>query len=319
MIILIVLFALSLICPIYTYALYPIFLRMMMEKDYKCSDAAYAVTVIVVGNNADDKIKSVERCSYPLYEVVVGNYSDADKAKGEIVVFTDTKTELDLHAIKEIVKPFSDARIGAVIGQQTNPEGNSAFWRYENLIKKLESRMGCVSGANEGLFAVRRSDVPIIPRRVLNKPFYIATKIANAGKAVVFQESAKAYEGKTDGTNFKKHVEDAAGYWQALRLFSKMLLPSHGSFVYISHRVMKWFVWLDMVLMLVTSGLMAVKGSFIMAVVFGIQIIGYVMIVALAKTNIGGPAGKLINILFYFLMLNAAYFAGLFKMQRSNE
>ena len=104
MIILIVLFALSLICPIYTYALYPIFLRMMMEKDYKCSDAAYAVTVIVVGNNADDKIKSVERCSYPLYEVVVGNYSDADKAKGEIVVFTDTKTELDLHAIKEIVK-----------------------------------------------------------------------------------------------------------------------------------------------------------------------------------------------------------------------
>ena len=311
MIALYVLFALSVFCPVYTYALYPIVLRMMRGKQYKNEEIEPDVSVVVVGKNVEEKVTNDCQCGYPNANVIVGDY--ANKTKGDIIVFTDTKTQIDLSAIREIIKPFADQRVGCVVGQQTNPEGNSAFWKYENKIKELESRIGCVSGAPESLFAVRKSDMPRIPESVLNKPFYIATKITENGKAVLYQETAKAYEGKTDGTYFRKHVEDARGYWQALKLFPKMLIGRHGSFVYISHRVMKWFVWLNMVTMLVTSGLLGFNGSAFMATLFYLQVVGYFLLLLLGRKNIRGPVGKIIGIGYYFVMLNMSYLVGFFR------
>ena len=311
MIVLYVLFALSVFCPLYTYVLYPIVLKIIRGKQYKSDNITPTVTVIVVGDNAEEKVGNIKQSIYPSLEVVSGNYSDAKKAKGDIIVFTDSITELDLIAIQNIVKPFFDERVGAVVGQQTNLEGNSTFWKYENLVKRLESRIGCVSGANESLFAVRKSDMPEVPGRILNKPFYIATKITESGKAVVFRDDAKAFEGKTEGANCQKHIEDAKGYWQALKLFPRMLIGRHGSFVYFSHRVMKWFVWLNMLTVLTISAILSIF-SIVFFVIFICQVIGYLIIV-LSRGKIGfGVVRKLFGVCYYFLMLNCSYFVGLF-------
>ena len=307
MIALYVLFALSVFCPVYTYALYPIVLRMMRGKQYKSEESEPTVSVVIVGEDAEKKVTNVRQCEYPNAEIIVGDY--ASKTKGNIIVFTDTKTQLDLAAIREIVKPFADERVCCVVGQQTNPEGNSAFWKYENIVKELESRIGCVSGAPESLFAVRKSDMPEVPEKVINKPFYIVTKIEEKRKAVLFQDTAKTYEGKTEGTNFEKHVQDAVGYWQALKLFPQML----ESFVYVSHRVMKWFVWLNIVVMLVTSGVLGLNGYAFMTTLFYFQVVGYFFVLLLGRQNIGGPIGKIIGNGYYFLMLNASYLVGFFR------
>lgn len=315
MIVLYVLFAFSVFCPVYTYALYPIVLRFLKGKDYKSAEIEPSVSVVIVGEDAADKITNIQQCAYPEIEIIEGEYRDANRAKGEIIVFTDTKTEMDLTAISEIVKPFADERVGAVIGQQTNPDGNSAFWKYENLVKRLESRIGCVSGANKSLFAIRKRDMLDVPDDVLNKPFFIATKITENGKHVVFQESAKAYEGKTEGTNFQKHIEDAAGYWQALRLLPKMLLGRHGSFVYVSHRVMKWFVWLNMIVMLVTSGVLAVNDATnpIILMLLMCQILFYVLAIIYYKSGNKrmDKVTKILSIIEYFSTLNLSYIYGL--------
>ena len=312
MIVLYVLFALSIFFPIYTYILYPCILSIMRGKEYKVEDIKPCVSVIVVGPNAEDKIDSIYHCNYPELEVISGTYCNAKQAKGDIIVFTDTETRLDLAAIQKIVVYFADERIGCVVGQQTNPEGNSVFWKYENLVKQYESRIGSVSGANNSLFAVRKIDMPEVKEDVLNKPFYIATIIEENGKDVVFRDTARAYESKSVGANFKKHVVDAAGYWQSLKLFPKMLFGNKVSFVYVSHRVMKLFVWLNMVTMLVTAGVLGRMGSTLMAVLFWLQIAGYVIVLTLGRFMIGGALGKLLGIGYYFVMLNLAHFAGLF-------
>lgn len=310
MIVLYVLFVLSIFFPVYTFALYPIILKLLKERQYKVEDINLSVSAIIIGSEEAGSVKrsDIEKCDNPPLEVILTqNVSDgANRAKGDIFLFTDTKTKLDSEAIKKIVKPFADKKVGAVVGQQTNPEGNSAFWKYENLVKSLESRIGCVSGANDSIFAVRRESIPSIAPEVKNALFYIATSITQQGRDIVYAPSAKAYEGKTEGVNFNKHVEDAAGYWQALRLFPKMLLPRKGSFVYISHRVMKWFVWLNMVVMLITSGVLAFS-SLIMAILFALQLIGYVSLLVLGKNR-----GGLFGIGHYFLMLNFAYLIGVF-------
>ncbi len=313
MIVLYILFAISVFFPFYTYALYPVILRLLKEKVYSIKTYEPTVSVIVVGENAENKIKNILQFGYPCIEIFNGKYSDAYKAKGEIVLFTDTKTRMDLNAIEQIVKPFADERIGAVVGQQTNPDGNSSFWEYENLVKQLESRIGCVSGANESLFAVRKKDMPEVPERVLNKPFYIVTRITEDGKDVVFEDSAKTYEQGIEGTNFRKHVEDAAGYWQALRMFPKLLIGHSGCFVYVSHRVMKWLVWLNMIMLLICSGVLALYGSAFMFVLFVIQIIGYITVLLLGNRSLRGPIGRLLEVGHYFVMLNIAYFIGMFK------
>ena len=321
MVFLYALFILSVICPIYTYALYPMILRIFKEKIYNREDITPKVSVIIVGDNADKKIKNVGLCLYPNYEIFSGGYDSVNKAKGEFLLFTDTKTKLDIKAIDNIVKPFSDDRIGAVVGQQTNSNGNSLFWKYENYVKKMESRIGCVSGANESLFAVRKRDMPKVPNEIMNKPFFIATKITEAGKDIVFEDTAKAYEGEIKGTNFNKHVEDAAGYWQAFRFFLKMLsMFQYGSFVYVSHRVMKWFVWLNMLMMLVIPGFMALLlNDNCMSCLFGIEVIGYVVIIIAGLINVNGPIGRLLGIAYYFVMLNLTYFIGLFRWRLGED
>ena len=308
------LFALSLFCPVYTYAIYPCILRMVKSREYLIQDIEPTVSVVVIGKSSQDKIKSIKQCSYSnIIEIINENYGSANRANGDIIIFTDTKTQLDLTSIREIVKPFADKRVGCVVGQQTNLNGNSTFWKYENAVKQLESRIGCVSGANESLFAVRKSDMPVVPERVLNKPFYISTKITENGKSVLFCDGAKSYEKKSGGVNFNKHVKDASGYWQALKLFPRMLLFNNGSFVYISHRVMKWFVWLNLVIMLLTSAILGILGSIPMLVILALQIFGYITIIAIGSKGLNNSFGKLTSIGYYFLMLNASYFLALFR------
>lgn len=272
-----------------------------------------SVTVIVVGKNGKLKADAIRQSGVDTIWAEQITESINKSARGKIIVFTDDKTVLDKVAISEIIKPFEDERIGCVVGQQTNPEGNSTFWKYENAVKLLESKIGCVSGVAASLFAVRKMDLPKVPETVRNKPFYIVTSITQAGKEVVYQPSAKAYESKTEGTNFEKHVQHAAGYWQALYLFPKMLLPiNKGNFVYISHRVMKWFVWLNMVVALVTSGFLAFN-SMPLKIVFVLQFIGYIVVLLLGNKQLNGLFGQLIKILYYFTMLNVAYFLGVLR------
>ncbi len=309
-----VLFVLSVFCPVYTYAIYPVVLKTLKEEKFNFANIEPFVSVVITGTDIEEKAKNVSCCNYPNFEVIkADNIIDGvNKAKGEVVLFTDSKTKLDIYAIAQIVKPFTDERVACVVGQQTNPEGNSAFWKYENLVKSLESRIGCVSGANEAIFAVKKTDLPILNYSIKNKLFYIATKITENGKNVLFQPLAKAYERKTEGTNFDKHVKDAAGYWQALTLFPKMLLPGKSSFVYISHRVMKWFVWLNMVMMLVTSSVLSLSGLIMMFILFWLQVVGYLVLLVLGRKERSGPVGKLLSIGYYFVMLNVAYFVGMF-------
>ena len=259
------LFVLSLFLPFYTYALYPILLRVLKRHRVNEGMVAPPVSVIVIGEKEEskEKVSDVKELEYPEYEVFQAEsiHDGAKKAKHDILFFTDTETVLDKNAGKEIVRPFADSNVGCVVGQQICKEGNSAFWKYENLVKALESRIGCVSGVTDSIFAIRKDCIIKVPDRIRNESFCLAALLTRSGKAIVYAPNAKTYELKKEGTNYKKHIQDAVDYWQAFFFLKTMLVPGKGSFVYISHRVMKWFVWLNMVIALIANGLLACSSS----------------------------------------------------------
>jgi cellulose synthase/poly-beta-1,6-N-acetylglucosamine synthase-like glycosyltransferase len=83
----------------------------------------------------------------------------------EIIVFSDANTEYDPGAIQRMVVRFADPRIGCVCGRliYRNPiqvisgKGESFYWRYETALKKMESRIGYIAGANGAIYAIRRA------------------------------------------------------------------------------------------------------------------------------------------------------------------
>ena len=94
------------------------------------------------------------------------------QARGDILVFTDATTSIAPNAIRKLVEPFADARVGCT-GAQLEYEsaagtaigrGGGLYWRYEKLIKELESRANSLIGVSGCLYAVRRKlYTPIAP------------------------------------------------------------------------------------------------------------------------------------------------------------
>src|SRR3954468_9804460 len=82
-------------------------------------------------------------------------------ATTEIVAFSDANALWEPDALRELVKPFANPRVGYVCGQVTftndagtNQEG--VYWRYEMWLRAQESALASVTGGNGAIYAVRR-------------------------------------------------------------------------------------------------------------------------------------------------------------------
>ena len=70
----------------------------------------------------------------------------ASKAKAQILIFTDANVLMDMDCVRDLLRYFADPEIGCVCGSllytngaaSTTASSGSAYWRFEETIKKLE-------------------------------------------------------------------------------------------------------------------------------------------------------------------------------------
>jgi cellulose synthase/poly-beta-1,6-N-acetylglucosamine synthase-like glycosyltransferase len=84
-----------------------------------------------------------------------------ERARGEIVAFTDANARWASGALRALVAPFADRRVGYVCGQLTlhgaaGTNQESLYWRYEMALRALESRLASVTAGNGAIYATRR-------------------------------------------------------------------------------------------------------------------------------------------------------------------
>ena len=97
---------------------------------------------------------------------------DVPSTSGEIIVHTDANAILAPDALRWIVVPFADPRVGCVVGEllYTNTAepavagGEGLYWRYENWIKENESRLGSTITAN-GVLAAAIQTAGNVPQK----------------------------------------------------------------------------------------------------------------------------------------------------------
>lgn len=194
-----ILFTLSVLAPVYTYVIYPLVLMLFKAREYR-TDVSFKpyISVVIVDRSFDGsdgsassslvekKLENISASDYPAdaldvsVDHSISEQNECDSTvDGEIVLFTDTETELDKRAITNLVSRFADDRIGCVCSQlrkKLDKDGKATdgvFWMYENKVKQFESRVGRLSGGNKGLYAVRKSILWVIGNDIISLDFYI--------------------------------------------------------------------------------------------------------------------------------------------------
>lgn len=242
---------------------------------------------------------------------------------GEIIVFSDANTEYAKDSIKQLVSNFARSCVGCVCGrliyrnpgQLVSGAGESFYWRYETTLKKLESNIGYIAGANGAIYAIRRSLFVPFPPSTINDDFTLSMKIVENGHRSIYDEKAIGYEDVAPSmeSEFKRHVRDGAGHYIAIIQLLRLLNPFLGirSFIYWSHRIIRWAIpFLLIILFILNYQLIDIL---FYKLVFYCQVFFYT--VALLGWGLSSfiKLPFIIYIPFYFCNLNLALFIGFLK------
>jgi glycosyltransferase involved in cell wall biosynthesis len=146
-------------------------------------------------------------------------------AHGDIVVLADVRQRFDPAAVRALVANFADPTVGAASGELmltaeratgTAGQGSASYWRYEKLIRAMESRVDSTIGATGAIYAIRRDLFETIPQDTILDDVLIPLRIARRGYRVVFEPAARAYDQVSTSTRqeFARRTRTIGGTFQ---------------------------------------------------------------------------------------------------------
>ena len=268
-------------------------------------------------------VYSERRGKISVLNELVGGLSTTDT---DIVFFSDANTMLAPDAMRKIVAHFQDPRVGCVSGElklekSGGVSGEGFYWRYENWIKRSESRLGFLIGCNGGIFALRREAYEALPPDTIVEDFVLTMRVLEKGWNVVFEPGAVGTEPAclSSQAEMARKTRIGAGNFQALALTRRMLLPAYGlrSFAYWGHKVIRWFVPVFLLLAFISNLFLLDRFSF--RISFVLQSVGFLAAYWSYHSVEEKPAPKIIRLAGYFYLMNYAIFAGLLRFLRKNQ
>jgi cellulose synthase/poly-beta-1,6-N-acetylglucosamine synthase-like glycosyltransferase len=246
------------------------------------------------------------------------------KATGDIVIFSDATTNYKEDAIKKIVRNYADPQVGAVSGryEYVNPTGAAVgfgtvlFWKYENLIKRLQTRIQTITGCCGCIYSVRRSLYEPLPRDIISD-LVEPLKILEKGYRIAFEPEAVAYEETTEtakeefGMRVRVISRGMNGLWYMRHLFNPF---KYGfvAFQLFSHKVLRWVIPF-MLLLLLASNIFLIGKTFY-TICFIVQVLFYLGAGTGYLLDRKGRKAKLLALPLYYCVVNAASITAFFRM-----
>jgi len=251
-------------------------------------------------------------------------YQALPKCLGEIIVFTDTNSMFKRDAIRKLVRNFNDPHIGCVSGElkYINPqkvaagESEGIYWKYEVLIKRLESKIQSVLGANGSIYAIRkklysplseyRGDDFGLPIRILQQGYGVVWEPEAVSEEEVYPKTIKEFKRKVVivGWHFKGAfilLKDSIKKFQLLLIFQL-----------ISHKILRWLIPFFFILIFLSS-IFLLNDNFYLTL-FVSQILFYLLaLVGYIQEKRKKKINQIINLVYYFCMVNLAALVGVIK------
>ena len=237
------------------------------------------------------------------------------RATGEIVAFSDANALWDPDALAELVAPFADPTVGYVCGDVrfvneagANQEG--VYWRYEMVIRALESRVRSVTGGNGAIYATRRGSY-IVVDPIMGHDLSFPFNMVKRGWRAVYAPRAHAREKMVpsiEGEFHRKRRMMSHGWPIVLRggmLSPRGYDPTYALMI-VSHRALRYGSPFLHALALATS-LALIGDGRVYGLATAIQVA--LLAAALAAPAIGG---RPLLVARYYVLTTASLAAGLY-------
>ena len=246
--------------------------------------------------------------------------------KTPIVIYSDANTDLNPDAIRNIVRHYNDASVGAVAGEkrvqmsgEASGAGEGFYWKYESLLKKWDSELYSVVGAAGELFSLRTELFFPVEKDTLIEDFVMTLRVAQKGYRVVYEPEAYAVEGHSADVKeeLKRKIRISAGGLQAIWRLRDLLNPfKYGilTFQYLSHRVLRWTLSpIALPIIFIVNIFLAQESGLYQALLicqiffYAMSLLGWVFEQYKVKV-------KLFYVPYYFSMMNYAVYRGFFRL-----
>lgn len=137
----------------------------------------------------------------------------------EIVVFSDANSFYEPNAIRALVEAFEPG-VGCVVGDLRHVEtnrvsGEHLYWRYEQFVKRLESRVSTVVTGTGAIYAVRRTSYVPLPAETISD-FAEPLALIDRGERVSYTSAAVAWERMSGSVSaeLRRRIRIATRVWR---------------------------------------------------------------------------------------------------------
>lgn len=238
----------------------------------------------------------------------------------EIVIFSDANAIYNPDALLKLARNFGDPDVGCVTGEArylvdgdaAADVGERLYWRYEMLVKRLETAVGSMVGGDGAIYGIRRALWQTLPDNAIND-FLNPLQIVASGWRAVYEPDAICYEETAGGVRveYKRRIRIVSRSWRAVFQARGVLNPFKvGLFAWsvISHKVLRWM-----------SGGFACLAAIGLADLYVEALIaapGVTLVLsalAAAAAAVSKPGRKIAAVTGYFVAITAASVMGMLK------
>lgn len=247
--------------------------------------------------------------------------------KQPYIVFSDANTHFEPNAIKQLVRHFTDGKVGAVCGElnlynkDSNDNKDNTYWRYEQFLKVNEGKLDALLGANGAIYAIRTELYTPIPENTIVDDFLIVMNVAKRKYKIIYDNKAIAHEeiAPSIAEETKRRIRIGTGNYQAFTKLVWALNPLIGwrFFTYLSHKVLRWFTPHFMLITFLSNILLL--GDSLYNGLFALQLIAYYLAFwGKKESDKGNKIPVSVAFLAFFVSMNAALFKGFYKFAFKN-
>jgi cellulose synthase/poly-beta-1,6-N-acetylglucosamine synthase-like glycosyltransferase len=230
--------------------------------------------------------------------------------------------------IRELVKHYKNEAIGLVDSNLINvgmkkvgiSKTENQYIKGEVQMKHLEGVIWQQTlGPLGGCFSIRSNYYSEVPPKYLVDDFYLAMRVFEQGGKAINELKAECYEDVSHSIReeVRRKTRIATGNFQNLKRFWKLwfpIPPTSLSFIFISHKVLRWLGALFIILSLLTAGILALNGNLTFQILFVLES-AFLLVIPLGYYILQsfGIHSSMLRTITYFNAANWALLKGLFQ------
>ena len=247
----------------------------------------------------------------------------------DIVIFTDAGSTFSDTFQEAMLAPFADPTVGLVDATVRFTQsadaigaGQSRYWRYEQQLRRAETRAGMQAVASGAGLAIRRSLIQpmrqdvgedcLLPLQVIEQGF----RVVHADDAIVTDRMPESSRGELRARS-RMTARNWLGTWSHAKLLNPLRHPCIALGLW-SHKVLRWLSPIFLVALLVSTSVLGAQGNpwfwvwIVPLLIVGVSSLGGAATYAGVHIPLAGTAWS-------FMLANVGFAAGLWQVLRGKR